>query len=573
MNRLLAGRPPTDAQRRDNDRQHRPFVVGAVLLYLLVFAYLFTHLFEVVHLPAPQDLAAACGIQVDRVFDDDRNVDSTLTISLTQQFDTNDDERLVYYGIITAAFLSAYFLPLAYKQPALVGWTVTGLVLLFGTRATAGLLFAHLAVYVVLHPVRGRRLWLAGLAGALGMLAFGGRGMPMADRLPGIAFVALAAVPLYRYGLRPVLRHPRCGTLVRTMVVQSAMITVCSFAAWEGYFGGRWTLPLGILLFFWQWLRVIMYHIDHTDGLVPSDVSVWKYLAVFLSPAVIANWHWGVSIGQGYAYIHNNFLCEEKNKLVLDGLRLWTIALCYLVLGDWVVARVVESLEAYGLSLHHARTATLVEDYVAGEAVTTTGVLLTTMGDLFRWLIRWGGVVHFKVGVWRICGFRVDPYYNRPWLATNLATFWSRYAFHYRAFLVRAVYYPVFFRCFKKRPRLRLAVATMAAAGVGNLFYGHVSERLFMRGMTWENVLYELRTWPYFLALGLGIAASQIVLMRAKRNRKPWTPGPGILLDVVGAYTTMQFYSLIRIFRRPCSEGTTADLLQLVLIGLGIPLP
>ncbi len=90
----------------------------------------------------------------------------------------------------------------------------------------------------------------------------------------------------------------------------------------------------------------------------------------------------------------------------------------------------------------------------------------------------------------------MDPYINRPWLSTNLATFWSRFTFHYREFLVRAFYYPVFFRFFKKHRNLRVLVATMTAAAFGNLIWGHVTERLFYRGMELKHMYYVLETGP-----------------------------------------------------------------------------
>ena len=55
-----------------------------------------------------------------------------------------------------------------------------------------------------------------------------------------------------------------------------------------------------------------MYHIDYQDGHIPNNISFLTYLSIFFTPGQIANWNWGVTIGQGYAYTFNNFLCEEK---------------------------------------------------------------------------------------------------------------------------------------------------------------------------------------------------------------------------------------------------------------------
>ena len=138
----------------------------------------------------------------------------------------------------------------------------------------------------------------------------------------------------------------------------------------------------------------------------------------------------------------------------------------------------------------------------------------TTLLDVLRWLVLWGGVVHMKTGLWRICGYRVDAYFDKPWLSTNLVVFWGRFTFHYRAFLSRAFYYPVFFKVARKHLRVRVVVATLAATALGNLLWGHVAERLFYRGLEGRQVLEVLRTWPYFLLLG-GHLGDRAVATRA----------------------------------------------------------
>jgi hypothetical protein len=60
------------------------------------------------------------------------------------------------------------------------------------------------------------------------------------------------------------------------------------------------------------------------------------YLSIFLTPGQIANWNWGVTIGQSYSYSTHNFLCEDKNKLARSGLKLLGVALIYFLLGDWL---------------------------------------------------------------------------------------------------------------------------------------------------------------------------------------------------------------------------------------------
>ena len=294
------------------------------------------------------------------------------------------------------------------------------------------------------------------------------------------------------------------------------------------------------------------------------------YLSVFLTPGQIGSWNWGVPIGQGYAYTVNNFLCENKNKLIVGGLKLWAISIGYLVFGKWIQINLLEFFNDQGI-LVYTRIEHMSSDFISGDDIGTSTVLLTTLIALMTWTFSWGGVVHFKVGLWRVCGYKIDPYFNYPWLSTNLVTLWSRFTFHYREFLVRAFYYPVFFKYFKKHKHLRIFTATMAAACFGNLIWGHMTEAVFYSGVELNSFIEPITQWPYFVLLGLGITASEFWLLHKKKTRrKPWTFDKNIGWDVLSAYATLQYFALIHIFVYTDPEATLAYNFRLFLIGLGI---
>jgi hypothetical protein len=116
---------------------------------------------------------------------------------------------------------------------------------------------------------------------------------------------------------------------------------------------------------------------------------------------------------------------------------------------------------------------------------------------------------------------------------------------------------------------VRIFFATLLATSVGNHLWGHIPDRLYDRGMTMNNLVMILRAWPYYLLLGLGIAVTQVYLLRRKRKRKPWTRGPRIALDVLAAYATIQYFCLIHLFARPPADGGWRDTANLLLLGLG----
>lgn len=298
MRRLLVSKPLTDEQRKANDKHH-PAVVIAVLCVLSIYIYLFTHAADVFDIPRPKDLAKNLGIKLDHVFDSDKNVNSTVVISLTQQFENNDDERLVLFVFIVLAFLFSYFLPVRFKPLSLVLVALACIVLLYGYSATSGLLATHGTLYLILHPHRKYNVLVSGLFGILVYFAF----VYDEDSRLSIAYAlifALCSIAIYKLFIERLLEFPRCAATLRTTAVQSAILTVSIGTLIEGFSGEEWKLPLGVLLFFWQWERIIMYYVDYKDGRVPNDISIFQYLAVFLNPGVIPNWTWGVTIGQGY---------------------------------------------------------------------------------------------------------------------------------------------------------------------------------------------------------------------------------------------------------------------------------
>ena len=566
---LLGSQRATREQREQNAAHNSLLVVLSVLGMLALYAYLVTHVATAIGLPLPEEQARRAGLVLEHVFDDDHNVDSEIWIDYGNKRFSNDDQRLVLFAVVAAAFLCAYFLPVRYKHASLVFWFLVAALVLFGLSALAGLLSSHLMIYLLFHtPPPRQRMAISAAAGALLGLALGELGGDFGQALAW----SLAAILFYGYVVPSLLWSPKVMSILRTLAIQSPLIVGLVGALAEGLRGAAWKLPLGVLLFFWQWMRLMMYHVDYKNGQVPQDLPLISYLSVFLSPAVLPNWTRCTTIGQGYAYLDNNFLAEDKNRLALDGVKIWGVALIYLVFGDWMRYLLVDLFSALGVNVHNANIRNLVCGFVKTGSATTASVLLTTLLDLVRWFMFWAVSTHFKTGLWRVFGYRMDPYFDRPWRATNLVSFWSRFTFHYREFLVRAFYYPVFFRWFKNHTRLRIVAATMAAACFGNLIWGHLAEVMYYRDIRFENIGYILQSWPYFVLLGLGISFTELYLLSKKSLRKPWTLDWRISFDLLATYLTVQFYALIHVFLTPCAGGTLTHYTRLFLIGLGFSL-
>lgn len=567
MRLQLRGSKVTPEQQRANDT-HRPLIVAAVIGMLLVYAYLFTPLAAYLGLRMPIEVLGSMGQYLK--FDEVGHL--YCRVSVTSSPLPVGSSLLIVLGVLTAAFLCAYWAPLPYKRPLAAGWFLVAFLAIYGPWATGLLLLAHLAVYLVFHSrARGSRWLAAGFGALLGFAVLESVGTSLPVVAAGAAVSAVVIHVLYAYALTPLLaQSSRAASIIQTLVIQIPLTFAVVAALYEGMTGDAWSLSLGLLFVFWQWQRLMVYHADFKAGDVPKALSFLDYLAVFLTPGVMNNWQSAQYVGQAYTYLANNFLRRDKNAIVLSGVRIWGLALFYILLGEPFIRVLVAFFhQMFGVTVYTS-TLRLVQEYVDGVPQGMASVLLTTLLDQFRIFLVFGALTHFRVGTWRVLGHDMDPQYNRPWLATNLVTFWGRFAFHYREFLVRTFYYPVFFRFFKKSLYLRIFFATFISTSIGNHIWGHVPDRMYSRTMTLDNLIGILRAWPYYLLLGLGIALTQLYLMRKGRTRRAWTLDRRIGLDVLASYATMQYFSLIHIFARPIPESNLTDHIRLFLIGFGI---
>ncbi|MEK7232854.1 MAG: hypothetical protein AAB268_03490 [Elusimicrobiota bacterium] len=508
-------RPPRSA--------HSAALLFAVLGVLFLYAYLFTHAGSLLRLPLPQDLAAMAGLSPEGVFDEGRTVITSLWISRSHQFQDNDHEMLAYYLLLAVAFLGVYFLPVTAKRGAIALGAIVMIGAFYGFGSLAGLLVAHGVAYMLLHPPRLARAWM---------------------------------------------ERSGAGTLLRFCAVQSFLLTAYfgSTAAW--LLGRQWDLPTGLLLFFGQWMRLILYDVDLRNGLIPGETTFGRYLQNFLSPGMLPNWFSAIE-SQGPAYTERIYLPEDKNRIAWGGARLLLLALGFFVFGNWFCRQLAELAEVLGVESYRGSLSAMTQRYHEGHELRTATVLATSLINLLKFTVFWAGISHFKVGVWRLFGFDMAPNFNNWLISTDLLDLWGRYTYHYREFLVRAFFYPVFFRLAEWSPRRRIVAATVAAVGVGNMLWGHGVGLIFYGGLTEGTLAFFDRRWSYFALLSAAVAANQLWRMGRRRERRPWTRDRRIILDLLRAYLTIQFFALLHVFAYPGTDATAADLWRVFLRGFG----
>ncbi len=88
--------------------------------------------------------------------------------------------------------------------------------------------------------------------------------------------------------------------------------------------------------------------------------------------------------------------------------------------------------------------------------------------------------------------------------------------------LVEFFFYPTYLRYFKRHRRLRLMVASLAAATLGNMMYHFMRDIEYVVQLGLWKALVGFRVYAFYtLVLGLGIVVSQI----SDRRKSPHTPG------------------------------------------------
>jgi hypothetical protein len=183
-------------------------------------------------------------------------------------------------------------------------------------------------------------------------------------------------------------------------------------------------------------------------------------------------------------------------------------------------------------------------------------------GDPYPWSLRWlaliayfglrllrlGVVGHTIIATARMAGFDVFRNTYRPLSAPSIAEFYNRTYYYFKELLVAFFFYPAYLRYFKRYPRLRLFVATLMAAGLGNFLFHFLrdDENIFRRGLWGGLVAYQPYAL-YALILGTAIGLSQLRLKK-KDQRRNDPPRWRKVLAVAGVLT---FYCLLGVFDQP----------------------
>ncbi len=319
------------------------------------------------------------------------------------------------------------------------------------------------------------------------------------------AFVLLAglAALAFRFPRSRVSRRPVLAAVFSFF----ALVTAMSLAPLTGW--GRvvmWILVLAITRMLWFFCYTLTDRDARDRDSVPLQAGLWR-------PAWMAATGSGTPFLKGAAYLRRIEArnAEELAVTQIKGLKLLVWALI-LNIGQVLLQFVCRKLGIPEFETAFARS-------VSGHPFAWYWNCLSLVAAFFMSLLQMSVWGHQIVACARMAGFRALRNTYRPLESRTLAEFWNRFYFYFKELLVDMFFYPTYLRFFKKHPRLRMAVATMAAACAGNAIFHFLRDISFVAELGWWRAVAGFQTYLFYcFVLGAGITISQL---RGKRKDDP----------------------------------------------------
>jgi hypothetical protein len=176
--------------------------------------------------------------------------------------------------------------------------------------------------------------------------------------------------------------------------------------------------------------------------------------------------------------------------------------------------------------------------------------LLTGFVDSVLRTAIWGNTV---VAGCRLAGIKLLRNSYRPLESRTVVDFWNRYYYYFKELIADFFFYPVYMRCFKQHPRVRMLFATWVSVGLGVPLFHFVRDIDVVRQLgLWHAVTGYHVYMCYATMLGIGIGVSQIRKMGSPRNvprKLPLDPtGSFLRTRVLPISGVILFFCFLQVF-------------------------
>lgn len=276
-------------------------------------------------------------------------------------------------------------------------------------------------------------------------------------------------------------------------------------------------LNLGIIFFMFSGLRVLYYYLDVRDLKHQNQQENFFF---FMQVYDLIGGSWWGRVGPGareFANAKNN----NASVNIIQGLKLFFYSLIYLFITTVLAHFNLLELERF---VHEGRFLVLLK-----VVLWFLGVFAGTTA-----------LYHFKVGLFNIAGYSIEPCTHHVWKSRSLSEFWLRYSRYYMRLILRLFYLPIFLHLRGFRLIARKALSLALSILVGQfLIYS-------MTRLISNNVQIALAL-PYFILLGIAIFLNSEAIPQGGQEED--LKGRGGYIKSCGFFALIWlFYSLMHLF-------------------------
>lgn len=299
----------------------------------------------------------------------------------------------------------------------------------------------------------------------------------------GLLFAALALI-LRRLPQRAVLTGSIIAIVALFVVMKWPPATTAVSAWWRGLSGQDVTLAapsdLAWLGFSYVAFRLIHTMRDRQTGLLP-DLSLRSYMTyVIFAPAFVAG-----PIDRAERFDGDMKVLGSLKGLAADrwGLGLWRI-------GEGLFKKfVIADLLAGGFALTPA---------LAAQTDSTAAMWALLYGYGLRLYFDFGGYTDIAIGLGILFGIRLPENFNRPYLRTNITTFWQSWHISLSDWARFYIFTPLSRSLLRRKPRpspaLIVLVSQTATMLVIGLWHG-ITWNFFIWGLWQAAALFAHKQW------------------------------------------------------------------------------
>lgn len=318
-----------------------------------------------------------------------------------------------------------------------------------------------------------------------------------------LALAVIVAVGLLLYGcLR--LPIPFAGRVVLVLAIGAVLMAARRYhlvlADWH------WRVVGAIFMF-----RTILYAYEVRVGRKPESLS--DFLCYFF---LLPNFYFVLFPVVDYATFKKGYYAEDIHRTAQRGILLMVRGATQLILYQLVYYDVV----------------------ISPYEVHSFWTLLQFVFPAYWLYLRVSGQFHIITGMIHLFGFRLPDTNRKYFLAESFADFWRRINIYWKDFMVKAFYYPTYFRLRKVNETLALTVATVVVFVATCLLHGY--QWFWLRG-TFEVNQADVVFWTV-----LGVAVLITVLRQARAGRpRPQSRAATLALRVVKTVGVYVFISVL----------------------------